>query len=262
MSTFRAVLVATLALTLMPAAPGVADEEEEWELELREETGWFACDGDTREDTINRQLENDTPTWDTEEPTGSWVEGDGGCGSLHATSLVGGTEQESPYDLSFAGEFDGNLDTITVTLHNAYLGTNRGTGTQQMIEVRLTIDNLSVFGVEERTGYDLENLQQVTHTQPARRPMPVIPEPAESSEGITETFTFSITGLDYLTEDDDTTHRVVLTVATGFNLGNFQSAWAWGAVETPSSLTFNTEVEPDRWNAAIPRDEREPHDED
>jgi hypothetical protein len=93
--------------------------------------------------------------------------------------------------------------------------------------------------------------------------MQVAPEPADSSEEISETFTFSITGIDYTLEEDDTTHRVVLTVRTPFPPGNAQPAWAWGAVETPSSITFNPEdVEPDFWNRSIPREDREPHDED
>jgi hypothetical protein len=257
---FRLVLVSLTAAALLAMPAAAEPEEGEWELELREETQWFVCDGSTPEWAANYRLGDDTPTWSLDAPTASFAAGEGGCGAAHP-SLVNGTEQESPYNLSFAGDFDGNIDTITVRLHNAYLGTHRDTGSMQMLNVRLTIENLSVYGIQEFTGTDVDGLtfETVTHTGPAIRQLRVFPEP--SDHGVTEVFTFHITGIDYLTEEDDALHRIVLTVGTGFNGNNAQNLWAWGATEIASSITFNDpDAESDRFNEAIPRDEREEHD--
>jgi hypothetical protein len=266
MATLRLLVPLTLAL-IVSLVPAAAEETgpTEPEIELEEVTAWFVCDGDTPEATVNQRLGNSTPTWGLDVPEGSFAQG-AACGSGNP-SVVNGTEQESPYDLSFAGEFTGRLDTITVDLHNAYLGTGRRDDFPQVIDVRLTIDGLSVFGVEERTGTDVDGgtFETVTHKQPAIRRMQLDP----ISEGLTDPaprFRFSVTGIDYLTEDDDTTHRVVLTISTPVSGANRQNLWVWGASEVPSHITFNGELAPhvghpeDDDRLAIPREEREPHD--
>jgi hypothetical protein len=227
---------------------------------VREETTvWFICDGDTPEATVNQRLGNPTPTWAFERPEDSVMDGHG-CGSGNP-SAVNGTEQESPYDLSFAGEVTGQLEDLTVTLHNGYLGTARRTNPTQMIDVRLTIDGLSVFGVEDRTGTDVDGgtFETVTHTQPKIRRMALEPL-TDGVDDIAPRFQFSITGLDYLADEDDTTHRVVLTISTPAGGGNAQNLWLWGANEIDSRIVFNARAEATWDNVALPREEREPHD--
>jgi hypothetical protein len=253
----RALLVFVLVMG-GAAPPAAAEEDDGFVPNDRLETAWFACGGSTPEWALNYRLGDATPTWSADaEPEGSWTAGDG-CGSAHP-SLVNGTEQESPYNLSFAGTFTGNLDTVTVRLHNAFVGRSRGTGGALPIDVRVTVGDLSVFGVEEFTGTDIDGgtFETVTHTGPATRTMTVEPRP--SDDGLSEVFELSITEIDYLLPDDDTEHRVVLTVAAPFSAANAQNAWAWGAQETPSSITFNEPAEPTRFNRSVPREEREPH---
>jgi hypothetical protein len=255
MRLFRILLPALLVIPLGGVAAGA--EDEPYEPDLTPQTAWFTCDGASTPDyQANYRLGDDTPTWAFEEPVGAFPADQ--CGSLHQ-SLFGGTEQESPYDLSFAGTFDGNLDTITVRLHNAFVGTARGASTMP-INVRLTVDDLSVFGIQEYTGTDVDGgtFETVTHTGPAPRPLVATLVPSE--HGATDVYEFSVTGLDYLLEDDLGDKRLVLTVATPLAGSNAQNVWAWGTAETDSSITFNDDVEPDRRNGAIPRDEREPHD--
>jgi hypothetical protein len=255
MRLFRILLPVALALPLA-GIPASADEETAFEPDLTPHTEWFTCEGTTPDARVNYRLGDDTPTWAPVEPAGTFPADQ--CGDLR-DSVVGGTEQESPYDLSFAGTFDGNLDSITVRLHNAFVGTSRGAASMP-IRVRLTVDDLSVFGVQEFTGTDVDGgtFETVTHTGPAPREMAARLVPSE--HGLTDVYEFSVTGIDYLLEEDLGDKRIVLTIATPLGGNNAQNVWAWGTQETPSSITFNdTDAAPDRRNSAIPRDEREPH---
>jgi hypothetical protein len=250
----RILLPALLTLPLGAVTAGA--EEDGFEPDLTPQTAWFTCDGASTPDyQANYRLGDATPTWAFEEPTGAFPADH--CGSLHQ-SLFGGTEQESPYDLSFAGTFEGNLDTITVRLHNAFVGTARGASTMP-ISVRLTVDELSVFGIQEFTGTDVDGgtFETVTHTGP--RPRDMVATLVPGDHGATDVYEFDIAGLDYLLQDDLGDKRIVLTIATPLSGSNAQNVWAWGTAETDSSITFNAEVTPDRRNSALPRAEREEH---
>jgi hypothetical protein len=250
----RILLAALLTVLLGGVAAGA--EDDTFEPDLTPQTAWFTCDGATPDYQANYRLGDATPTWALDEPQGAFPAGQ--CGSLHQ-SVFGGTEQESPYDLSFAGTFEGNLDTITVRLHNAFVGTARGAATMP-VSVRLTVDELSVFGIQEFTGTDVDGgtFETVTHTGP--RPRDLVATLVPSEHGATDVYEFGIAGLGYLLEDDLGDKRIVLTIATPLSGSNAQNVWAWGTPETDSSITFNAAVAPDRRNSAIPRDDREEHD--
>jgi hypothetical protein len=249
-----AIAAGVLLLPLTASAEeGAAPEAPE----LRTEPVWFTCEGETPEDTLNQNLfaDHPTPSWTTEEPTSSVVDGEG-CGSA-SPNAVGGTEQESRFDPSFAGPFDGVLDRVTVDLRNISLGTNRRTSGPITLNVRLSVDDESVFGLQEYSGIDPDTGESTTHFQPATVQVRVAPQPTGDT-GAVERSTFTITDLDLLLPDDDVERRIVLTVATPLGTAIAQNVWVWGTTEAPAGLVFNPEEAEEVVVEAIPREEREP----
>jgi hypothetical protein len=222
-------LAAALALAMAIAVPAAANPD--FEPDLRTEEVWFSCDGGaTPEWTVNTLLDDIHPTWSTRPPAGSVTAGNG-CGSGNP-SPVRGIRPETPFDLSFAGTYRGNLDSLTVSMHNIVLGTAQA-GNPVALDMRIVVGNRSLFGTEEVT-----NAAGDTFEEPAVRRIVVTPQ-ATGATGAPKLLEFTVTDIGLINEADLRNHRVVVTFETAFTNVSRQNAWVWGATEVPSGLTFN-----------------------
>jgi hypothetical protein len=219
--------VIALAVAVLPAA---AEEEDEWELELRTEDVWFLC-GEHKVQNVD-DLEQRYATWDTTPPDESVADG-AGCGSVD--SVFTNTQQHNPYDSTWVGDFDGNLDTLTVEVHNIYLGPARVTEEFE-VAVRLYVDGLNLFG---ELGDQL-----------------VVPA-VRSSTGLSEMIRFTITDIGLVEERDDRLHHIALVLHGGTphhrepTITDTLSGWVWGTTEVPSGITFNPEEPEDTILSAV-----------
>ncbi len=158
-------------------------------------------------------------------PTTSFTAG-GGCGTPEAASVTG-TNMQNIYDLHASGFVEGNVDTLTVELHNIYAGAQRVTGTMNL-DVRLDIAGTSPNG-------------RVAGVPKAFR---IAVDPAASATGASESFTFTITDLYKKFPELSgvgtgvNRHQALAITVSAFQT-DYAGAWVWGATEIPASLTLN-----------------------
>lgn len=219
-----------LAVAMAVAVPVAADDHEEWEPNLVHERVYVVCEGEKVQNI--EQLDGNTPTWDTEEPDESVTEG-AGCGSVDAPFTQ--TDAGNVYDTTWAGFFEGNLDTLTVHAHNIYVGPGRATGEFE-VAVKLFINGRPYF--PDVGGH-------------------VIAEAQPSDTRLSELVEFTITDLGLVEEDDDRLHYVELVLHGGTphhrdpTVTDTVSGWVWGTTEVPSGITFNPDEPVD---AVLPAD--------
>jgi hypothetical protein len=205
-----AVVIACLAV-LVPG-PVAADVVEPT---LRTERAWFHCTDGAKVQTLEMWGGN-LPSWDTQPPASSVQDG-AGCGfvdhPLHGLSLSG--EPWSGAD--WRGTFVGNLDSITVDVHQLLsdnsVATVNGTG----FGVRLFVDGEQVLN----DSIDLADWQ---------------PE----NSNVTRTTSFTVAGLGYLVEDGDgTIERDIRLYLFSKMVGE---TWVFDTTEVPAGLTFNPDA--------------------
>ncbi|MDQ3991616.1 MAG: hypothetical protein M3245_04820 [Actinomycetota bacterium] len=210
--------LAAVALGQVPAAALHGPTGEEFTPNDRLERVYFHCFDD-----VPLHLTTSGPIpWNTTAPTASVTQG-AGCASFD--NGLQGNNQVSVQDTHFAGAFAGNLDKITVEVHNVHLGPARQSRTFTT-NVRLLLDGESIFG---------PNGKDVT--------VPGI----TSSTGASDVIRFTIVGLNRMDEANDIEHDLLLTlsggavaVPNGANpLRDTQSLWVYDTTEVPSGLTFN-----------------------
>lgn len=212
----RPLLVAltVVAVGLMPAAA-----ETDWELELRTEQVWFTC-GDQKVHVGSTA--GPLPTWDTTPPEQSVTEG-AGCGALD--TMLTNTTTGNPYDATWQGEFQGNLDALTIEAHNIYVGPARATGELE-VAVRVIINGIPMF----------DELGE-----------PVVVPAVRSETGLSESITFTVADLGFTAERDDDWHWIEVVLHGGEThhreptVTDTLSGWVWGTTEVPSGLVFNPE---------------------
>ncbi len=180
------------------------------------------------------------PTWSDKAPAS--VTTGAGCGKLDEP-LFSGTRQETPYTFAFKGKVNGNLDELTITLHTADFGTGRVPGATEKLAVRATVGGLSLFGSTELTSVAGDVV-----FSPKERLVEVKPV-ATGSTGAVRALTFTITGIDFLTEADllkKSGHEIIVDVRDGTPNGargtSNAHAWLWGAAEAPSGVVFTPET--------------------
>jgi hypothetical protein len=192
---------------------------------------YLECGGTTPEYFVNYvALDEETPTWSEIEPAS--VTTGAGCG-MYDDSQFSGTVPDTIYDLNFGGTYSGNLDTLTVNLHDMGVGPAR-TGEDITLEVRVTIDGMSLFGVEENEAID-----GTISASPAKRTVTVTP--AAAASGVLSQYSFSIKDIDLLLETDDKEHDVQFTVGSYWENANTHE-WVWGNSEAPTGVTFTPEA--------------------
>lgn len=180
---------------------------------------FFHCAGTTKVSNVGL-VEGALPSWNTTAPAAS-VQSGAGCGYA-ATGPLSGTSQKTIYDATFEGTFTGNLDAMTVRLHDINVGPSRSTKTAT-VTARLTIDGHSLYGMNGA------NSKAVTLTN-----VPLV----ASSTGATSEIVFSLSKLGFKFEDGNGTeqHTVLLTVDVSSDV---VSGIVMDTTEVPSGIDFN-----------------------
>ncbi len=167
-------------------------------------------------------------------PTTSFTAG-GGCG-VPEVPLFNGVYQNTPYDFDIAGYVEGNIDTLTVELHDIHATQARQTGTMNL-NVRIAIDGASPFGSEKR-----KNVSGTEFDSPLAIVVPVTLVPSSTRASDAMFFTVTNLGLDLpqlLQAGKGAHHAVAVTI--GFDALNATGGQVpvWGATEVPASITIN-----------------------
>lgn len=168
---------------------------------------YLQCAGDLPLQNVNA-VEGHT-SWSTSPPPGSVFDGYG-CGHVEWTPSGPNT------DLIMQGTFTGNIDRLTVHLHEMAHSDQNPNGT--LISVTLAIDGV-------------ERLRHLTAQRMAVN---------EENSGVTNSVVFTIDGLKnyYATElgNGTTVRTVTLTIDAPRESPSF---WVWGTTEVPAGVTFN-----------------------
>ena len=223
-----AVAIAVVLFSTLPAgAEEIAPEAVPLET-------FFHCTGDSK--VLNALTVQDPPSWNETAPTASVTEG-AGCGFADPGSRTG-TNQENVYDAVFKGYHTGNLDSMTVRLHDIGVGPAR-TGAEQTLGVRVSVDGVSMFD----THTPAESPTDLVFGPPV--PVPSTAEvkvtPVASETGASNLVEFTITGLGFLQQPGAGTfdREILVTVNS---LSEHGSAWVMDTTEVPSGITFNPEI--------------------
>lgn len=199
-TTLRAALAATAAaLVLAPAASAG-------------EFRYFDCPNAVKLQNVGMVV-NDF-SWSATKPTGSFMAGEG-CGYLD--TVLGGTGPETIYDGVFGGNYGGAFKALNVEVHDLVLtqSTSAVLGGEVPFNVRLTVDGDEVLTADGRD---------------------ITAAPIPSATGASQSFKFSITGLDYPALADGGERRIVLTLGQSFL--DTAAAWVMDASEVPSNVMF------------------------
>ena len=201
------IVVGVMALT--PAASASDTTSAPVAPTKRTERVYFHCVGSSKV----QNTEAGIPSWNTTAPTQS-VQSGAGCGHYSNLATLGGTPLD---DANWAGTFTGNLDTMTVELHNIHASSDRAFTTMRL-SVLLTIDG--------HTSY--------THAVATPQAVPR----TASSTGAADKLLFSFRRLGLLLEEGDgmQAHEISLTIG---EYNETQSAWVWDTTEVPAGITFN-----------------------
>lgn len=202
------ILAALVALAI--AAPASADHGEPIHPTLRTERVYFKClNGEKLQNVATSG--GAFPTWSTTAPTQTLQQG-GGCHQYENLLSAAGA---NPYDLVYTGTFNGNLDTLSVELHNVYAGLSKASGTFPL-HIFLSIDGNMVYD----SGTTAPVAVTPVHTNP------------------TSKLVFHFRNIQSLTEDGDGLQEREITLqVAAFNEN--QSFWTWDATDVPAGLTFN-----------------------
>jgi hypothetical protein len=211
----------------------------------------MTCGSPSKEYTAGRLVNDDAGTsgWSKEAPAS--VTTGAGCGKVDDPAL-NGANGESLYDYTIRGEYVGNLDTLTVTLHTADLGAGRLTGAPMNLRVRASVDEKGLFGSQEVLAAGTGDAYFLP-TPAAVKVKPV----ATGATGGVRSVTFTITGIDLMDVKDNRRHTIFFQVASALP-GPAADAhtWLWGAAEAPSSVVLSPEKPADAVITSIPRAER------
>lgn len=170
---------------------------------------FFECTGPTKLQNNERNKK-----WSLVPPAISYTAG-GGCGYLDPGPIIG-TRSNTPYDASFGGTYGGQIEDMTVELHNLVLGQAR-LSQDTPLKVRLLVD-----------GDEL--LDQTTPPQ-----INVAPE--MSSSGLSEKLVFSITNIKLPALQPGDERTIVLDVGSPYL--DAHNAFVWGATEIPANVAIN-----------------------
>ena len=207
----RFLVVLTMILA-SAGAPAAADHGQH--PTLRTERVWFHCAGDVKVQNA-AYAQRVVPSWNTTPPAQSVQQG-AGCG--YYENAAGGYlgPNETTLDSVWEGSFTGNLDSLTVELHNIHASAARA-GETFKFRANLLIDGVDVL-------------------DPDAPQIEVVPAP--SSTRLSEAMRFTVTGIGLQPEDGDgaQARRIRLVIRS---LTEAQSAWVWDTTEVPAGLEFN-----------------------
>lgn len=224
-ATFTAVAITAVLFSSLPASAQEVPPPEAVALQT-----YFHCAGDVR--VQNALTAQDPPSWDATKPGESVQAGTAGCATADPART--GTNQENVYDGVFKGFFTGNLDSMTVRLHDMGVGAGR-TGANQPLGIRVSVDGKSMFGTITPAPSPLD---AVLPPGPVPATSTVSVKPAAANSGATNYLEFTVTGLGFMTEPGaGSVEREVLVTVN--SLGDGSSMWVMDTSEVPSGITFN-----------------------
>jgi hypothetical protein len=203
-------LLLALVLAVALAAPVAAEMAPT----LRTERTWFHCAGAAKVQNAEYAQRN-VPTWNTIAPAQSVQQG-AGCGYFENAGGGYLGPNETTLDSIWEGSFAGNLDSLTIELHNIHASAARASG-PFLLRANLLIDGVDVINPDA---------PQIEVT------------PVPSSSRLSEMLRFTVTGIGLRSEEGDgqQVRRVRLIIRS---LSEEQSAWVWDTTEVPAGLTFN-----------------------
>ena len=223
-SKLSAVAIAALLISALPAGA------EDLPPEAAPLETFFHCVGDSK--VLNALTVQAPPSWNETAPTASVTEG-AGCGFADPGSRTG-TNQENVYDAVFKGFHAGNLDSLTVRLHDIGVGPAR-TGEDQTLGVRVSVDGVSMFGTYTPAASPLDPVLGAPVPVPSTTQLTVTPVASET--GASNLVEFTITGLGFMEQPcTGTMEREILVTV---NSVSENSAWVMDTTEVPSGITFN-----------------------
>lgn len=216
----------SLAASLLALTPTDADDpcaDSAGDIVYPEEQVWIH-EGETKVGNLTQHGDQPPAPWDTEPPTDSVAAG-AGAGALSGLGSFESLVADAPQSATFAGGFDGCLDTILVELY-AFQPTNR-TGSSGSLEeaphnfgAELVIDGrtIALGGPKEAA---------------------TVPNPDGQA---TYRLRFALTGVRAAMERRgltlDGAHDLQLTMTAWFvNTNNV--VYVWDTTEVPAGLTFN-----------------------
>jgi hypothetical protein len=203
---------------------------------VRMERVYFHCNGPTKVGNLNL-VTNGPVSWNTSPPAGSVSDGEG-CGNLDP-GAARGSNQATVYDAQFRGVFTGNLESLTVEVHNLLLNQIDLDGSYR-IRVWLTIDGETI--VPDTTFVDVA--PEASATGASHKFLFSVPDLGCSREVLDEEGNVVDVVTDGLVrQDGDGTleHDVLLTLDSWFT--DRASAWVYDTTEVPSGITFNPDAE-------------------
>ncbi|MBW3620406.1 MAG: hypothetical protein KY461_09185 [Actinobacteria bacterium] len=181
-------------------------------------------EGETKVGNLTQHGDQPPAPWDTEPPTASVATG-AGAGALSGFGSLESLVADSPQSATFAGAFEGCLDTVLVELY-AFQPTNR-TGTSG--ELNEAPHN---FGAELV-------IDGKTFTLAGPKEAATVPNPGGSA---TYRLRFAIHGVRAAMERHglalDGPHELQLTMTAWF-INTNNTVYVWDTTEVPTGLTFN-----------------------
>lgn len=224
MSTLTVVVVLATLLALPAGAthedPCLSDDITPELVLVEQET--FIKEADTKVGNLAALDVHDFPTWSTEAPTTSVQGGAGGGYLATAPARLANGDKDPTGSATFAGIFEGCLDTIAVELY--LISPESNAFGALTIRPNLVIDGIPVY--EHFDGGGIDVATQVNEGGDA-----------------THVMRFAFTGIhealsDGVTAPQNGTHEVQLTVASQFaDLGHV--VYVYDTTEVPSGLHFN-----------------------
>lgn len=196
----RLIGAGALAATLALAAPAAAQT-----VEPEKTTYYMTCGGPTKVQNANVHTAT-IPDWSTTKPAASFQSG-AGCGFADVPLTSASPTNE--FDGYFTGTHGDAIEKAEIEAHSLVLSRVRA-GETNSIRLRLFVDGEEVYN---------NNIQAMT--------------PIASSTGASESFKFTVTGLNIKAGAADRRIHVVLGVA-----GQGAQAWVGGASEVPTHVTF------------------------
>jgi hypothetical protein len=208
-------LLLGVLLVLGLAAPAAADHDGPHPT-FRAEPVWFVC---AEGDHMKVQNLEFPVRYEPEAPDRSVQDG-AGCGQVEPGALVNTQPSGGPANFSTVGDFQGNLQNITVELY--ILGGTQYSRLFEEIDLRLWVEIDGIVVVPRFT-----RLQDV--------PL------EETGSGATQRLRFTLIGLQGLFghEDGDGTRIRDISVTVGNWFTDEVGNWVWGTTEVPAGLIFN-----------------------
>ncbi|MEA2435351.1 MAG: hypothetical protein QOG54_2808 [Actinomycetota bacterium] len=214
--------VLVIASAFTPAQAGPLDPK------FQTQRVYFHCNGSTRIGNVNLVAEEAVPSWNTTAPDS--VTGGEGCLTGDVVTPLAIDPEENPADGVWKGTFTGNLDTLTVNVHqmlgDGWLADKAEVSSSYGI--RLNVDGQRLVDTEDDA---------------------VVITGTSANSGVTHLLTFSIKDLGLIEPNLDTNgdgigdnpygsqqHTITLNIDA---VDAVFDMWAYDTDETDSGITFN-----------------------